>query len=211
MDGDVVVDGARALVFLAFVGLAIRARREGDGTALGRRRAVTWFVTFTVVVSMGVGFGQREAWPFSHWPMDNTYFTADQSGLRPVVVDDRGDEHEVDLRAFYPIDWSDLYDWLSRTHRRDPATFNRVAPWLVDHLAAARRELESTGHLPGARAALAAPPRVVSRPAWTAGDSLTPLNIVGLRVYEFDTNLDVRPTPRLNVRRDLLFEYVRDD
>lgn len=210
VDGNVVVDSARVVVFLAFVGLAIRARRERDDAVRGRR-VVGWFVAFTVFLSMGVGFGQREAWPFSHWPMDNARYSAEYSGLRPVVVDRGGKEHEVDLRAFYPIDWWDLYDWLSRTPGRDPGAFNRVAPWLVDHLAAARRQLEVTGHLPGARGVLRAPPRVVSTPVWTAGDGLTPLNIVGLRVYEFHTNLDHRPVFGANAPRDLVFEYVRDD
>jgi len=213
LDGQVIVDGARVFVFVAFIAFAIRAALTRNLPVHVRRRAVSSFVVFTLAVSMGVGLIQREMWPFSTWPMDVDFFPAEYSGLRPVVVDDHGVEHEVDLRAFYPIDWMDLYGWFLRAQRKDANTeaFSRIAPWLVDLVATARRQLESTGHLPGARSVFAAPPRHVLPPVWTAGDSLTPLNVVGLRIYEFHTNLDLGAYDRAFERRNLVFEYLGNE
>lgn len=200
---------ARLAVFLAFVFLALRTWRALSRRPGERRRTVGLFVTFSVVVSMAVGAIQREMWPFSHWPMDNKYFGAEYAGLRPVVVDDRGVEHELDLRALYPIDWMDLHTWLQRTRLRNPGAFSLVAPWLVDRIALARVRLEAGGRLPGDRGPFAARPRLVLPPLWTAGDSLAPLRVEGLRIYEFHANLDETPRTAAAQPRTLVFEYVR--
>lgn len=203
-----VADLVRLLVFLAFMFLALRAARAMRRSERERSQAVGTFVAFTVLVSMGVGAAQHAAWPFSHWPMDNKYFEAETTGLLAFVVDARGDEHELDFRALYPLDWMDLYDWLNQARRDRPQAFADVAPWLVTHIASARAQLEATGRLPGDRWALAAPPRVVVPALWHRNDGLAPLEVLGLRIYEFRTNLDqppFMPTPR---QRRLVFEYL---
>jgi len=201
-----VADMVRLAVFISFMVLSWRvgAARSSEG----RRRAVANLVAFAVTVSMLVGATQHEMWPFSHWPMDNKYFPAEYRGLRPVVVDDRGLEHELDPRALYPIDWMDLHTWLARTRQRNPEAFAQVAPWLVERIARARQNLEAGAHLPGDRGPLAALPRLVMPPIWTTGDSLTPLRIEGLRVYQFEADLDRPALPAFAQPRTLVFEYL---
>jgi hypothetical protein len=125
------------------------------------------------------------------------------------VIDARGNEHELDFRALYPLDWMDLYDWLSQARRGRPEAYADVAPWLVNHIAAARAQLESTGRMPGDRWVLAAPPRLVVPPLWSANDGLSPLDVVGLRIYEFRTNLDEPPVVPRPDQRTLVFSYQR--
>jgi len=203
-----IADMARLAVFVTFVVLAVRAGGMLVRTPRARRRAVGLLVAFSVLVSMTVGAMQHEMWPFTHWPMDNEYFVAEYSGLRPVVVDDKGVEHDLDLRALYPIDWMDLHTWLDRTRRRNPEAFARVAPWLLDKIARARGDLEAGRRLPGDRGPLAARPRLVLPPVWTHGDSLSPLDVKGLRIYEFHANLDEPPRAAADQPRSLVFEYI---
>jgi len=203
-----IADMARLVVFLAFVILAVRAGGMLVRSSGGRRRAVGLLVAFSVVVSMTVGAMQHEMWPFTHWPMDNEYFVAEYSGLRPVIVDEKGIEHDLDLRALYPIDWMDLHTWLERTRRRNPEAFARVAPWLLDKIARSRRGLEAGGRLPGDRGPFAARPRLVLPPAWAVDDSLGPLDVKGLRIYEFHANLDEPPRAATDQPRTLIFEYI---
>jgi hypothetical protein len=205
-----VADLARLGVFLAFMLLAFRAGRAMRRSGKERKHTVGVFVAFTVLVSMAVGAAQQAAWPFSHWPMDNKYFEAETTGLLAFVVDARGEEHQLDYRALYPIDWMDLYDWLNQTRRRRPEAFAQIAPWLVERIADARRQLETTGRLPGDRWALAAPPRLVVPPLWTRDDGLSPLTVTGLRIYEFTTNLDEPPFLPEPGQRSLIFEYVTE-
>ncbi len=208
-DVRAVADLARLGGFLLFVLLALRAAWALRRPEPQRRKAVGVFIGFTILVSMAVGALQHAAWPFSHWPMDNKYFDAETTGLLPYVVDAQGNEHELDFRALYPLDWMDLYDWLSQARRGRPEAFTDVAPWLVSHIAEARGQLEATGRMRGDRWLLAAPPRLVVPPLWSPDDGLSPLEVVGLRIYEFRTNLDEPPVVPGPDQRTLVFEYQR--
>ena len=59
---------AKGLLFLGFVALGLTAaystRGKGD-----RRWLVNIFLVYTLVLGLGAGLSQREAWPFSTWPL----------------------------------------------------------------------------------------------------------------------------------------------
>jgi len=206
---SLLADMGRAAAFLAFVFLAVRAGRGMSRSESERRRSASILLLFTVAISMGAGFAQRSLWPFSHWPMDNKFFEAETPGLLTMVVDQRGAEPELDFRALYPIDWMDLYDWLNLTERGNPAAFDQVAPWLLDRISNARAALEATGRMPGDRGLLAAPSRLVVLPVWTADDGRSPLQVDGLRFYEFQAHLDEPAAFPTAEQRRLVFEYSR--
>jgi hypothetical protein len=54
-------------LFVAFVilGLGAACSTRGDG----RDRRINAFLIYTLVLGLGAGLSQREAWPFSTWPL----------------------------------------------------------------------------------------------------------------------------------------------
>lgn len=197
-----------ATVFAMFVVLSGLASSRSLNADDALQRARQRLILFCVTVSFVVGLAQRPLWPFSDWPMDNHVFADEFAVLRPLAVDSEGREHEIDPRAFHPLDWGDTYTWLERQRGADESIFTEVAPWLLERLRAARRTVDGGQRLGPRLGRFAAPPRTVLPATWLPGDSLERATLRGIRIYEYRSHLDSLPPDPERSTRTLLFEYI---
>src|SRR5260370_36602906 len=83
------------------------ARRSQLSNVAAKRRAINFFLAYTLVVSFAAGLAQRELWPFSRWELI-AGIVPDAVGERfahprVVALDADGAEHEIDYRAWEPF------------------------------------------------------------------------------------------------------------
>ena len=176
------LDLLAAGAFLGFAALAIAVR----GVRPQRRRAaVSVLLAYTLAVSLGAGLGQRDAWPFSAWPLAANLLDASLSYDVLVAVDAGGREHDVDFRAWRPLGFDEQLSWVQQElPKLGPAARQRVA---ADLLARAERCRQQARRRQGCArdrlGPLTAPdfllhPRLWSDPAAVPGEPF-----VGLRLY----------------------------
>lgn len=106
-----------ALVFIAFIALALLVR-PGDTPATSLR--LRFLIVYVVAISMAAGILGKDLWPFAAWRY--VAYAIGDSGdlLRMVLVDERGEEHPVDERAFEPLEPPELAGHVATVISRMP-------------------------------------------------------------------------------------------
>jgi hypothetical protein len=198
---------------LAFLGFVLAAAAVARAAPAQRRKRARVFLLYAVAVSFGAGLTQRDAWPFSRWPMAGGRADAEAQNTRLRAVDVDGAEHDVDHRAWQPIGFDELVPWAHRTLPRLPADAqDRVAAHLLA-LAEAARARTRTGGPVGLNGRwlgpLAAPQFDLHPRLWRGAAQAPPRPFVKLRVYRERWNQEERRRDPSRVRRTLLLEYPR--
>lgn len=196
---------AGAIAFAVFLAMAA-------WVALARsRRAASGFVAFTIVASLFAALFQRDLWPFARWPMAGGLAEPWASTVRVRAVDAVGDEHDIDARAFEPIEADELVPWLHRSFERLTAAQRaEVAAHLLG-LAEASRARARAGGGPGRFARLLGPltaPGFNLHPRpWSDPGRVPPRAFVLLRIYRESWSHEERRRDPARVQRRLLYEH----
>lgn len=203
------LNAAGAAVFLGLLAAAaLAARARGPQ----RRAAVSRFIAYVVAAALAAGLTQHDLWPFAKWPMAGGRADSEGANTRVRAVDDAGSEHDVDYRAWQPVEFDELAPWLHRSFPRlDEARRAQVAAYL---LAAAERGRQRAlaGQGPGTLdrflGPLTAPYFNLHPRLWTAPERTPARPFVRLRVYREAWNQEERRRDGARVRRQLVYEYA---
>ncbi len=193
-------------VFL-LVGLlaAWRQRRRSTATA-----ALHAFLALGVLGCVVPIITQRDNWPFSAWPLVAALAPDSITQERLVAMDAAGREHEIDHRAWYPIDFGELVGWL-RGPFQDLSEAERAAAFahLLDK--AERARLRALARGLGGRGLLGpfeTPPFVLHRRRWTEPARTPPTSFAALRLYRETWGPEQRARDGRVLRR-LVYEHSR--
>lgn len=111
------LDPLSLLLFLVFLGLGFRVMQAPSET---RRRRIIGFIGYTFAVHLLVGVSQRDAWPFSPYPLMRGRW--DENSTHDAVVfvgvDAAGREWPVDATAWAPVFPLVLQEWFYATFPR---------------------------------------------------------------------------------------------
>jgi hypothetical protein len=200
----------KLLVVLGFVVLGLIAGRCRAGDERGRRR-INWFIGYTVTVSFVVGLTQMEAWPFSTWPLVAGTVPALVTHPRILALDGEGKEHEIDYRAWAPLEFQELVAWQEANFLRlSRQSQDRVAAYLLALVERSRSEWAAgtpTRHFDRYLGPLSAPFFLGHPERWVPGSRVPPLPFVGLRLYKESWNVEERRRDSARVTRSLVYEY----
>ena len=201
---------ARAFLVFIFVLLGLNAGVE-RGTARARRRRVVAFIAYTLVLLFGAGLTQREVWPFTTWPLVAGQVGTPTTHPRFLAVDVAGAEHEIDYRAWAPLEFDELIAWEEKNFpRMGQDSRDRVAAYLLA-IAERARVAWSAGR-PDMRferflGPLSAPFFLGHPQRWVAGSRVPQLPFVGLRLYHESWDVEERARDPGKVDRRLVYEY----
>jgi len=208
-----VLNVASGLCFLGFLVAAALVGLSERGLVGPRRRFVNLFLAYAVLASFTAGLSQRDAWPFSKWPMAGGRAEAEYSAIRIVAVDEDGVEHGIDYRAWQPMAFDELMPWMHRTFPRLPRlSQDRVAAYLLEKAEAARRQARSgdgAGYLHRYLGPLAAPEFDLHPRPWSSPEAVPSRPFVSLRVYRETWNQEERRRDPARASRLLLHEHRR--
>lgn len=201
------------LCFLGFLVAALLVALSERGWTSPRRRFVNVFLAYAVAASFGAGLSQKDAWPFSKWPMAGGRAEAVGSNVRIVGVDADGVERGIDYRAWQPVAFDELVPWMHRTFPRLPReSQDRVVAHLLERAESARRRAragEGAGYLDRFLGPLAAPEFDLHPRPWSSVESVPSRPFVGLRVYRETWVQEERRRDPSRVTRVLLYESPR--
>ena len=192
-------------VFL-LVGLLAAVRQRG------RERPVAFLNAF-LGVALGFSFApivtQRDNWPFSAWPLVALYAPETMTQVRVVALDALGREHEIDFRAWRPLDFGELFSWLQGPFQRlAPAERDAAFAYLLYRVEAARqRALEHGLSGQGWLGPLETPSFVLHPRRWKGPDTTPREPFVGLRLYRETWSPEMRARDG-SVARKLALEYL---
>jgi hypothetical protein len=207
------LNAASGLGFLGFLAAALLVGLSERDWLRPRRRYVNLFLGYAVAISFAAGLSQRDAWPFSRWPMAGGRAEAEYSAIRIVAVDEDGLEQGVDYRAWQPMAFDELMPWMHRTFPRLPrASQERVVAYLLEKAEAARRKAragEGAGYLDRVLGPLAAPEFDLHPRPWSRPEAVPARRFVSLRVYRETWNQEERRRDPSRVARRLLYESPR--
>jgi hypothetical protein len=177
-----VLDLASAAAFLGFAALACAAALA---PAARRRRAVSLFLAYALAVSLGAGLAQRDAWPFSAWPLAANLLEESLTYDVLVAVDEEGREHDVDFRAWRPLGFDEQLSWLQQElPRLDAGARRRVAADLLARAERCRQEaLRGQGCARDRLGPLTAPDFLLHPRRWSDPAAVPARPFVGLRLY----------------------------
>jgi hypothetical protein len=202
-----------ALCFLGFLAAALLVALSERGWISPRRRFVNVFLLYAVLASFAAGLSQKDAWPFSKWPMAGGRAGAEASTIRIVAVDDLGVERGIDYRAWQPVAFDELIPWMHRTFPRLPRTAqDRAVAHLLEAAESARKKAQAgggVGYLHRFLGPLAAPEFDLHPRLWSPPGGVPPRPFVALRVYRESWNQEERRRDPSRVTRALLYESPR--
>ncbi len=205
---------ARAFPFFGFVLLilAIAAATTWRATRV-RPLLINVFLLYTLVASFVPGLVQREAWPFSIWPLVAANHPEYALLPRAMVIDRSGREHDVDYRAWRPLIAEELMGWM---RERMLTLDRRVQDQAAEHLLGlVERAIDDVrrGEAPGQRGRVLGPlsaPSFLLHPAlWRTAADVPSGPLTGLRLYIERWDLEERLRDPSAVQRTLLYEYRR--
>ena len=167
------------LAFAAFCALGLALARSD-------RTRVSVFLGLVTAVSLAAGLGQRDAWPFSSWPLAASSPGRSVTYSTIAAVDEAGLEHAVDYRAWQPLGFDELLSWiqlefpkLSR-EKQDQAAHHLL---VLAEAARARASAEGrVGYFDRFLGPLTAPDFLLHPRLWSHG-AVPPRRFVRLRVY----------------------------
>lgn len=201
------------LCFAGFLLTALLVASSERGWIAPRRCFVNLFLAYAVLASFAAGLSQRDAWPFSKWPMAGGRAEAEYSAIRIVAVGEDGVERGIDYRAWQPMAFDELMPWMHRTFPRLPrASQDRVVAHLLQKAESARSKARAgggAGYLDRFLGPLAAPEFDLHPRPWSHPDAVPVRRFVALRVYREAWNQEERRRDPSRVERRLLYESPR--
>jgi hypothetical protein len=201
---------AKGLAFLIFVTLGL-ATAYSAYRKPGNRNVASLLITYTLVLSFTVGFTQRESWPFSTWPFVAGRVARPSTFPRIVAIDSQQNEYQIDYRAWEPFEFDEFMAWKDQSFlRRDAATRDRIAAYLLDHLDTARKQWlagERRHYFDRFFGPLSAPLFLGHRGYWDKGAPDQTFN--GLRFYAETWDVEERARDPSKMSRRLVYEYRR--
>lgn len=197
------------LPVLGFALLGVATCLASAGVA--RRRLLNLFIAYTLAVSFGAGFTQRELWPFSAWPLVAGRVPPTVTYPRFLAVDRSGREHEIDHRAWAPIVFQELMGWEGRNLMRlEPAARDRAAAYLLSVLERARNHWAAGApehRFDRILGPFSAPFFLGHPERWIPGVRVPAEPFVALRVYRESWDVEERRRDPSKVTRVLAYEY----
>jgi hypothetical protein len=204
-----VLNTAGALAFLCVLAAAADAARRHDGRA--RQAAVSRFIACVLLAAAAAGLTQHDLWPFAKWPMAGGLADPVAVTTRVRAVDEDGVEHDVDYRAWQPLESDELVPWLYRSFARlDDAQRAQVAAHLLAAAERGRvraRQGQAPGDFQRFLGAASAPYFDLHPRLWTAAERTPARPFAGLRIYRESWNQEERRRDPRKVERRLVYEY----
>ncbi len=201
---------AKALLVAVFVLLGLNAATAKADSGAGRRR-IGAFIFYTVTLLFGAGLTQREVWPFTTWPLVAGFVASPTEHPRFLALDVDGIEHEIDFRAWAPLEFDEFIAWEEKNFAGlDRQAQDRVAAYLLGILEQARVQWAAgTPYLPFERrlGPFSAPFFLGHPVRWVAGSRVPPRPFTGLRLYRESWDIEERVRDPAKVRRRLAYEY----
>lgn len=198
---------AAALVFAAFVALAVFVAAGDDRS---RRSRVSLLLAFTAAVTFAAGLGQRDAWPFSSWPLAASAPGRSVTYSTIAAVDAGGGEHAIDYRAWQPLGFDELLSWIQLEFPKlTRAEQDEAALHLLGLAEAARARAAAggrVGYFDRFLGPLTAPDFLLHPRLWPS-DPVPAERFVGLRVYSETLVLEAPSRGGGVVSRVLDYEY----
>ena len=194
-------------LFLAFVGLGLLAARPGGASPRGSRR-VNVYIGYILLLSFGAGLSQREAWPFSTWPLIAGRVANPVVQPRVLATDAGGKEHAIDYRAYLPFEFAELTAWEEQNFfDLEPMQQQQACDYLLGRIEHARQRW-IRGHVPqrGPLGPFGSPYFLSHPPIWSDPAKLPRTPLVGLRFYEEEWDVEVRRVNANAYRRTLRYE-----
>lgn len=190
---------AKALVFLVFVVLGLRARRSHRDAGL--------FAAYTIAMVLMVGFTMREAWPFPRWALFHHLAPARFHGYVFELIDDGGRAHPADPRLWQPVAQEEIHSWLlHEMPRLTPEAQDRLlrdvltrAERFRQHLAAGGRPANATILGP-----LAAPYHFSRAPLWSEPARFPKRPFVAARIVRVSWDVEERARDFAAVQKETL-------
>jgi hypothetical protein len=208
-----VVDLLRLGCFLLFVGLGLwTARRLRAGRAPGPG-AVTPFLLYALVLSVGVGLVQQESWPFTTWALVHNISPRRAGSWEMVGLDAEGKPWLIDPRVLQPMAPEEFGAWFfARLEKLTPEARQRLGRFMLERAEAARRRLRAGG--PAAAndrflGPLSAPYHFQPPTVWRSPADVPATPFTGLQVFVLRWDVRERFADERRVTRELQFE-VRD-
>lgn len=203
---------ASLLCFVGFLlAILLVAVSERTEKTAGRRRAVGVLLVYSLGASFGAGLAQKDAWPFSKWPMVGGLADRTGTNTRIVAVDTRGIERPIDYRAWQPLGFDQLNPWIHRTFPRlSRSAQDRVAAYLLGLAERSRQRAragQGVGSLHRFLGPLTAPYFDLHPGTWSAPAGAPPEPFLGLRVYREEWDQEQLRLNRASVRRRVIYEY----
>ena len=202
------IDPGLPVLGFAVLGLAAGLARKGG---IDNRRLVNLFIAYTIALAFGAGLTQHEVWPFSSWPLVAGKMPALVTHPRFRAVDAQGDEHEIDYRAWGPIEFDEFIAWEEKNFLRlERGSQDRVASYLLANIERARTRWAAGNpelHFERYLGPFSAPFFLGHPERWIAGAQVPGKPFVGLRLYKESWNVEERQRDPAKVSRTLAYEY----
>jgi hypothetical protein len=203
------IDPGLPILGFAALGLAASFARRGT---VDNRKLVNVFIVYTLLLGFGAGLTQREIWPFSAWPLVAGKVPTPVTHPRFMAVDADGREHDIDYRAWGPIEIDELIAWEEKNFLRlDRGSQDRVASYLLGIIERARQRWaagEPERHFDRYLGPLSAPFFLGHPERWIAGTQVPAKPFVGLRLYKESWSVEERARDRSKVTRKLAYEFL---
>ena len=202
-------DALAALAFLLLVLGALSVSRARDPQI--ERARVRRFIGIAVGLSMAVGLGQLDLYPFCSWPLVAGLVPDTITAPRLVGVDAAGVDIALDARALRPIPPDELWSWLSGRFVTLPSPVqDSIAEWIVLHAETARARAaggRGIGEF-GLLGPVGAPFFLLHPRPWDEPGLVPSTPIVGVRLYRERWPLGSKRAGKAP-RRDLLYAWPR--
>jgi hypothetical protein len=192
--------------FVVFVVLGFSVLRKSD--VAQRRRAINLLLIYVLAVNLVIGVSQRDAWPFSPYPLMRGVWNGTwiYQKLAPVALDAAGREWEVDPRSWAPVFPFVLQEWFNVIFPELSAPRKRQAlEFLFDRAERTRNRL-AQGRRVGNERILGS----LTAPDWwlyRRVDAVSPAPYVAIRFYREWWRPYERLRDNSKFHRDLIGEY----
>lgn len=196
------------IIGFALLGIAAGLSTRG---AVASRPMVNIFILYTLGLSFGAGLLQREVWPFSAWPLVAGKVPQIVTQPRILAFDADGKEHEIDYRAWAPLEFDELMGWEEKTFAvLDRESKDRVAAYLLGVVETARQRWaagDPERHFDKYLGPFSAPFFLGHPDRWAAGVRVPGRPFVGLRIFKETWSLEERSRDPGRFSRKLVYEF----
>jgi hypothetical protein len=197
------IDPGLPVLGFALLGLVAGFARRGN---IDNRRLVNVFILYTLALGLAAGLSQHEVWPFSAWPLVAGKVPVPVTHPRFLAVDAEGREHEIDYRAWGPIEFDELIGWEQKNFSRlNPESQDRAASYLLGVIEG-NRQRWAVGE-PEHLGPFSAPFFLGHPERWIAGVQVPAKPFVSLRLYSDTWSVEERRRDPSKVTRKLVYEY----
>jgi hypothetical protein len=204
----VTIDPGLPVLGFAVLGLVAGLARRGT---VDNRRLVNVFILYTVALGLGAGLTQREIWPFSAWPLVAGKVPVPVTHPRFLAVDAEGREHEIDYRAWGPIEFDEFIGWEDKNFfRLNQESRDRAASYLLGIIEGNRQRWAAGEPEPYFNRYLGpfSAPFFLGHPdRWGRGEQVPRKPFVALRLYKETWSVEERARDPRSVARTLVYEY----